>query len=96
MVSKTTNERDTEMTNISKLVALALTAVVGLGAIATPVLADGTFDSDYYVSQLRYDGVNAIAANEVNGDQFQATVVTADGHTVFQLFDKDSLQLIKQ
>jgi hypothetical protein len=96
VVSKTTNERDTEMTNRTKIAALALTALVGLGAVATPVLADGSFDSSYYLTQLRYDGINAIAAQEVNGDQFQATVVTADGHTVFQLFDKDSLQIVKQ
>ena len=96
MLSKTTNERDTEMTNRTKIAALALTAIVGLGAVATPVLAEASFDSDYYVSQLRYDGINAISAQEVNGDQFQATVVTSDGHTVFQLFDKDSLQIVKQ
>ena len=86
------------MTNSSKFAALALTAVVALGAVATPVLADGSkgFDTDYYLQQLRYDGINAIAANEVTGSTFQATIVQANGHTVFELFDKDSLQLIKQ
>lgn len=86
------------MINTNKLAALALTAVVALGAVATPVLADGSkgFDTDYYLQQLRYDGINAIAANEVTGSTFQATVITADGRTVFELFDKDSLQLIKQ
>ena len=38
------------MTNTSKIAALALTAVVGLGAVATPVLAEASFDSDYYLS----------------------------------------------
>ena len=66
------------MTNTSKLAALALTAVVALGAIATPVLADGDFHADRYLQQLRYDGINAISVNEVTGSTFQATVVTAD------------------
>jgi hypothetical protein len=83
---------------ISKISALALTAVVALGA-AAPALANdgnGAFDSAFYIQQLRYDGVNAVAANEVTGDTFSATVIGADGHTSYQLFDKDSLQLIKR
>jgi hypothetical protein len=89
-------ERDTEMT-ISKLSALALTAVVALGA-AAPALASDTsknFDDAYYIQQLRYEGVNAIAADNVTGDTFRATVVAADGHQYFAFFDKDSLLQIK-
>ena len=83
---------------ISKISALALTAVVALGA-AAPALADennGAFDGSFYIQQLRYDGVNAVAVNEVTGDTFSATVLGPDGHTTFELFDKDSLQLIKR
>jgi hypothetical protein len=83
---------------ISKISALALTAVVALGA-AAPALANdgsGAFDQAFYIQQLRYDGVNAIAADQVTGDTFRATVIAADGHTVFQFYDKDSLQLIKR
>jgi hypothetical protein len=83
---------------ITKLSALALTAAVALGAAAPALANDGSpgIDAAYYIQQLRYDGVNAIAANEVNGDTFQATVIAADGHTVFELFDKDSLRLLKR
>jgi len=90
-------ERDTEMT-ISKLSALALTAVVALGAAAPALANDGSknFDDAYYIQQLRYDGINAIAADDVTGDTFRATVVAADGHQVFEFFDKDSLLPIKR
>jgi hypothetical protein len=83
---------------ISKISALALTAVVALGA-AAPALANdgsGVFDRAFYIQQLRYDGVNAIAADQVTGDTFRATVIAADGHTVFQFYDTDSLQLLKR
>jgi len=40
--------------------------------------------------------VNAIAVNEVTGDTFQATVIGPNGHTLFELFDKDSLRLLKR
>ena len=82
---------------ITKISALALSAVIGLGA-AAPALANdntGAFDSDFYIQQLRYDGVNAIAADQVTGDTFRATVIAADGHTVFEFFDRDSLQQLK-
>ena len=84
--------------NITKISALALTALVGLGAAAPAFANDGSpeFDSAYYIQQLRYDGVNAIAADEVTGDTFRATVIGADGHTMFEFFDKDSLKLIKR
>ncbi len=86
------------MTN--KLSVLALVAVVAGAALATPVLAanDGSklFDGDYLIQQLRYDGVNAIAVDEVTNSVFRATVVGADGHTSFEFFDKDSLAQIKR
>jgi len=80
---------------ISKISALALTAVVALGAAAPALANDGSagFDRAFYIQQLRYDGVNAVAVDEVTGDTFRATVIAADGHTVFQFYDKDSLQL---
>ena len=88
------------MTNTSKFAALALTAVVAIGSIATPVFAETrgskNFDGDFYLTQLRYDGINAIAADQVTDSVFRATVTGADGHTVFEFFDRDSLQQIKQ
>lgn len=83
---------------ITKLSALALTAAVALGAAAPALANDGSpeFDGAYYLQQLRYDGVNAIAVNEVTGDTFQATVIGPNGHTLFELFDKDSLRLLKR
>ncbi len=84
--------------NITKISALALAAVVATGAIATPVLADGSklFDSQYYITQLRYDGIKAVAADDVTGDVFRATVVLPNGHQAFEFFDRDSLQQIKR
>lgn len=92
------------MTNTSKISAIALAALVAGAAAVTPVLAAGfdningskLFDDGYYLTQLRYEGINAIAADEVTNSVFRATVVTADGHTVFEFFDRDSLQQIKQ
>ena len=49
----------------------------------------------YYITQLRYDGINAIAADEVTNDVFRATVVSPNGQQVFEFFDRDSLQQIK-
>ena len=82
------------------LSAFALAALVAGAAVAGPALANPyegqkLFDSAWYLTQLRYEGVNATAADDVNGDIFRATIVQ-DGHTVFQFFDKDTLQLIKQ
>jgi hypothetical protein len=79
----------------SKIAALALTAVIGLGAVATPVLASDKFDTDFYVQQLRYDGVNAVTAQDVGNDTFQALVIGADGHSGYELFNKDSFALVK-
>jgi hypothetical protein len=91
------------MTNTSKISAIALAALVAGAAAVTPVLANGfdneaskLFDNQYYLTQLRYEGINAISADEVTNSVFRATVVTADGHTVFEFFDRDSLQQIKQ
>lgn len=82
----------------SRISAAALVAVLTAGALATPALAIGDkgFDADYYLTQLRYDGVNAIAVDDVTGDMFRATVIGADGHHFFEFFDKDSLQPIKR
>jgi hypothetical protein len=83
--------------NITKISALALTAVIAAGAVATPVLADSKlFDSQYLITQLRYDGINAVAADQVTDSVFRATVVLPDGHQAFEFFDRGSLQQIKQ
>ena len=86
------------MTNALKISALALATVVGLSAVASPALAEGSkkFDDQFYITQLRYDGVNAIAVDEVNDSTFRATVLLGNGHQAFELFDRDSLQQIKQ
>ncbi len=85
------------MTNALKTSALTLAALVGLGAVVTPALAEGSklFDSQYYITQLRYDGVNAIAADQVTDSVFRATVQLPNGQQAFEFFDADSLQQIK-
>ncbi len=84
------------MTNLIKTSALALVALVGVASVTAPALADSAkFDGDYLVTQLRYDGVNAIAADQVTDSSFRATVELANGHTAFEFFDIDSLQQIK-
>ncbi len=85
------------MTNTFKIASLALAAIVTAGALVTPVFAEGsaTFDGDYLIQQLRYDGVNAIAADQVTTDTFRATVVSG-GHQSFEFFDIDSLQPVKR
>ena len=83
------------MTNTSKTAALALAAIVAAGAVATPVFADSKkFDDAFYLQQLRYDGINAIAVDQVTTDTFRATVLL-DGHTVFEFFDNATLQQLK-
>jgi hypothetical protein len=85
------------MTNFTKLSAAALTALVLAGAAAaTPVLAGDSygFDSATYIQQLRYDGINAIAADDGWNDTFSATVKLADGTTQLQFFDKASFQRV--
>ena len=86
------------MTKLSKLSALSLTAALALGAIAGPALADNSkvFDDAAYIQQLRYDGVNAIAADVVTGSVIRATVIAPDGHTTYRFFDKDTLQPVAQ
>jgi hypothetical protein len=84
----------------TSLSAFALAALVAGAAVAGPALADPyngqkLFDSNWYLTQLRYEGINATAADDVNGDTFRATIVQ-DGHTVFEFFNKDSLQVVKQ
>jgi len=80
------------MTTLNKTSALALAALI-VGAVATPVLAGDSygFDSDYYLARLHYAGVNAIAADDYSGETLRATV-TLDGKTVFEFFDKNTLQ----
>jgi len=43
-----------------------------------------------------HEGDQFLAADDVTGDTFRATVVAADGHQVFEFFDKDSLLPIKR
>lgn len=86
------------MTTAIKTSAIALAAIIGLGAIATPVLAEGSkvFDGDFYITQLRYDGVNAIAVDQVTDSTFRATVLLGNGQQAFEFFDNDSLKQIKR
>lgn len=76
--------------------ALALTALVAGAAVAAPVLAADSenFDSAYYVQQLRYDGINAVDADDAANGAFIATVKLQDGTQVFEYFDKDSFRRI--
>jgi len=79
----------------TKTSALTLAALVVAGALATPVLATDhspLFDSSYYITQLRYDGVNAVAVEDAANGALRATVKLADGTETFQYFDKDSFQ----
>ena len=83
---------------ISKVSAIALVSAMGVTALAMPVYADDSlkFDRDFYISQLRYDGVNAIAVSDVTGDTFRATIRLDDGSQAFAFFDKDSLTQLKR
>lgn len=86
------------MTNALKTSALTLAALVGFAAVASPVLADtykNGFDPAYYITQLKYDGVNAVAVDQVTDSVFRATVTLPNGHTSFEFFDRDSLQQLK-
>lgn len=85
------------MNNLLKTSAVTLAALVGVASVTVPALADGNlkFDGGYLVTQLRYDGINAIAADQVTDSTFRATVQLANGSQVFEFFDIDSLQQIK-
>ncbi|RYE07150.1 MAG: hypothetical protein EOP22_18955 [Hyphomicrobiales bacterium] len=75
-----------------KTTAFALAALIAGSAIAAPVLASDSFDSDRYITLLSYEGVNAIAVEDYWQDALKATVKLDDGTTVFRFYDKDSLQ----
>ena len=83
------------MTIINRTSALALAALI-VGAVATPVLAVDShgFDSDFYLTRLHYDGVNAIAADDYSGETLRATVQLDNGTTTFEFFDKSTLQKV--
>ena len=85
------------MTNLLKTSALTLAALVGVASLAAPALANDNqkFNGGYLVSQLRYDGINAVAADQVTDSTFRATVQLANGGQTFEFFDIDSLQQIK-
>jgi hypothetical protein len=87
-----------QMTKLTTLSAVALVAAIAAGAAAPALAHEGSklFDADYYVQQLRYEGLNVVAADDVTGDTFRATIISPSGHTVFEFFDKDSLQPIKR
>ncbi|MBL8598147.1 MAG: hypothetical protein J0I48_20545 [Devosia sp.] len=78
-----------------KITALALAALIAGGAVATPVLAGDSagFDAGYFLTQLRYDGINAIDVDDYADGRLRALVVLDDGSQVVQFYDKDSLQL---
>ena len=77
--------------------ALSVAALLVAGVLATPVLAGDSagFDSGFYLAQLRYDGVNAVDADDYANGLFRATVKLSDGTEVFQFFDKDSFVQVK-
>ena len=84
--------------NTKTISALVLSAIVGASslAIAAPAMAkDVKFDTDYYIAQLRYDGVNAIDVSQVDGQLIKATIVDASGHQSYAFFDKDTLAPVK-
>ena len=84
------------MTNALKTSALVLASLVGLAAVAPAMASDGQqFNGSYLISQLRYDGVNAIAADQVTDSTFRATVLLGNGNQAFEFFDIDSLQQVK-
>ena len=85
------------MKTSTKTSALSVAALLVAGVIATPVLASDShgFDSSYFVTQLRYDGINAVDADDYANGIFRATVKLSDGTEVFQFFDKDSFQPVK-
>ena len=79
-----------------KLTALALVAMIAGGAIAAPALAGDSagFDASYYLTQLRYDGVNVVDVDDYADGRLRAVVRLDDGSQVVQFFDKDSFQQI--
>ena len=84
--------------NTKTVSALVLSAIVGASslAIAAPAFAnDVKFDTDYILAQLRYDGVDAIAVSQVDGQLIKATVIDASGHQSFAFFDKDTFAPVK-
>jgi hypothetical protein len=79
-----------------KLTALALAALLTGASVAAPVLAADSygFDSSYFLTQLRYDGINAIEAEDYSDGRARVLVQLDDGSKVVQFFDKDSFQLV--
>ena len=94
-ISRLSNqERDLQM----KTTAFALVALLASTAVAAPVLAADSygFDASYYLTQLRYDGINAVDVDDYSGNRLRALVVLDDGSQVVQFFDKDTFQLISR
>jgi hypothetical protein len=79
-----------------KLSALALVALLTGAAVASPVLAADSygFDSGNFLTQLRYDGINAIDADDYSNGRVRVLVQLDDGNQVVQFFDKDTFQLV--
>jgi hypothetical protein len=78
-----------------KLTALALAAILGVTSFAAvPALAGDSkdFDAAYYVTQLNYDGVNAVDVEDAANGTMKATVKLADGSTAFRYFDKATFE----
>ncbi len=79
-----------------KTTALALAALIAGTAVAAPALAADShgFDASFYLTQLRYDGINAVDVDDYTGNRLRALVVLDDGSKVVQFFDKDTFQLV--
>jgi hypothetical protein len=79
-----------EMKTSSRAIAALLLA----GAVSAPAVALASdfpsFDGDWFVTQLRHKGVDAVAAYEGPPGEIRAVVQTADGQ-VFQYFDDETL-----
>jgi hypothetical protein len=77
-----------------KTTAFALVAVLASTAVAAPALAGDSkdFDASFYLTQLRYDGINAIDVDDYSGNRLHTLVVLDDGSRVVRFFDKDTFE----
>jgi hypothetical protein len=79
-----------------KTTAFAILTLLAGTAVAAPALAGDSagFDASYYLTQLRYDGVNVVDVDDYADGRLRAVVRLDDGSQVVQFFDKDSFQQI--
>ncbi len=77
-----------------KTTAFALVALIATTAVAAPALAADSqgFDASFYLTQLRYEGVNAIDVDDYTGNRLRTLVVLDDGSKAVRFFDKDTFE----